>query len=205
LTQKLYEFRLNDIEVIYSKKSIYPWQGALLWSYEKKGDEPFPVIQIRKKGILNEEEILAHELVHAARFAFKEPFFEEMLAYQTSSNKFYKILGPLFLFQIEPLLFLLLSFISFLGVIYLEKLYLLWLPLLAFAILCLRLTLLHSLFFLARKNLKKEGALNPLAVLLRLSDREIIQSALFSPKKILQKKKKDLRLQEILPNYIPFT
>lgn len=205
ITEKLYQFRLNDVEIIYSKKSIYPWQGALLWSYEEKGEEPFPVIQIRKKGIYNEQEILAHELVHAARFSFKEPFFEEMLAYQTSSSKLYRFFGPLFMFQLEPLLFLLLSFTSFLGIIFLENLCFLWIPPLIFAILLLRLTLLHTLFLLAKKHLKQEGVLNPLAILLRLSDKEIIQSAFFSPKKILQKKKKDLRLQEILPNYFPFT
>ncbi len=205
LTEKLYQFRLENIEIIYSNKSIFPWQGALLWSYQRKEEEPFPVIQIRKKGISNEVEILAHELVHAARFAFKEPFFEEMLAYQTSSNKLYRLFGPLFMFEKEPLICLLLSFASFLAVVYLENLTLLWIPFLTFSILLIRLTLLHTFFYLAKKHITKAGALHPLAVLLRLSDKEIIQSALSSPKKIFQKKKRDLRLKEILPHYFPFT
>ncbi|MES2199412.1 MAG: hypothetical protein V4489_04515 [Chlamydiota bacterium] len=205
LTERLYQFRLETVKVLYSKKSISPWQGALLWSYQKKGEDPFPVIQIRKKGLINEDEILAHELVHAARFTFKEPLFEEMLAYQTSSNRLYRIFGPLFIFEKEPLFFLFLSFISFFGVIYLENLYLLWLPFLAFSILVTRLAFLHALFYLAKKHIKEAGASHPLAVLLRLSDKEIIQSALFSPKKIFLKKKKDLRLEQILPNYFPST
>lgn len=203
LTEKLYQFRLETVKIIYSKKSISPWQAALLWSYQEERDDPYPVIQIRKKGIVNEHEILAHELVHAARFAFKEPFFEEIIAYQTSSNKLYRFFGPLFMFEKEPLLYLLLSFGSFFGIVYLETLSFLWVPLLTLSILLIRLTLLQTLFFLAKKHIKQAGALCPLAVLLRLSDKEIIITALSSFQKILRTKKKDLRFQEIVPYYIP--
>lgn len=200
LTEKIYQFRLENIKVLYSKESIFPWQGALLWSYQRKGENPFPVIQIRKKGLSNENEILAHELVHAARFAFKEPFFEEMLAYQTSSKKLYRLFGPLFIFEKEPFLYLLLSFSSFLSVIFFENLYLLWVPSLFLAVLLLRLSFLHGIFYLAKKHIKQAGAPNPLAVLLRLSDKEIFQTAFFKNKKIFQGKKKNLRVK-ILSNY----
>ncbi len=197
LTEKLYQFRLETIQVLYSKESIFPWQGALLWSYQRKGEESFPVIQIRKKGLFNESEILAHELVHAARFAFKEPFFEEMLAYQTSSKKLYRLFGPLFIFEKEPLFYLLLSFASFLSVIFFENLYLLWIPSLTLSVLLLRLAFLHTIFYLAKRRIKQAGAPNPLAILLRLSDKEIFQAAFFSAKKIFQNNKKDLRFKII--------
>ncbi len=189
LTYKIFEFRLEQVGIFYDTKSLSPWQGALLWSYEKKDKRPFPVIQIRKKGIQNETEIVAHELVHAARFSFKEPLFEEILAYRTSSSFLYRFFGPLFLFRQEPLFFLLISFFSFFSVIYFDTLLPLKILLSVLVFFGVRLIFLQTVFELAKKNIKKNGGSNPLAVLLRLSDREIFTLAFFPFSDFLKKLK----------------
>ena len=193
ITQDLYQFTLKEALVLYSDKSLSLWEGAVLWAYFDENGDSYPVIQMRtnyKKGFLRfykEEEILAHELVHAARFAFKEPFFEEMLAYKTSKNFFPRFFGPLFIFRLESFLFLGLIIMSFLGFAILEWTLLLWLPFLFLACLLLRLVCLHSIFSLAKAHLKKVGTKEPLAALLRFSDKEIWQSALIRLRHIKKK------------------
>ena len=184
ITESLYQFSLKDIPVCYSNKSLSLWEGAVLWTYFDENGDPYPVIQMRgnyKKGFLRlykEEEILAHELVHAARFAFNEPFFEEMFAYKTSKNFFPWFFGPLFIFRMESFLFIALVILSFLGFVILEWAIFLWLPFLFFTCLLIRLVVLHSVFFLAKKYLGKKGERTPLAALFRLSDRAICKAAL---------------------------
>ena len=93
--------------ILYDDASLLPWQGALLWEYETEDGKKYPVIQLRKTTpkfffkFYKKEEMFLHELVHAARFDFKQPLFEEMFAYQTSSSRFQRILGPLFLYPLE--------------------------------------------------------------------------------------------------------
>ncbi len=183
ITESLYLFRLKDVPVFCSNKSLPPWEGAVLWTYFDEREAPYPVIQMRnnyKKGFLRfykEEEILAHELVHAARFSFKEPFFEELFAYKTSKNFFPRLLGPLFVFRIESLLFVGLVITSFLGFIFLEWTIFLWLPFVFLSYLLVRLAALHLIVSLAKSYIERSGSKHPLAVLLRLSDKEIWQAA----------------------------
>lgn len=201
ITEKLYRFQLKQIPIFYSKKSLFPWQAGMLWSYQRLSDPPFPVIQIRKQGHPKEVEMLAHELVHAARFSFKEPFFEEFLAYQTSSSKLYRFWGPIFIFQQEPLICIIIFWLSFFSFAYLEKSFFLWIPFfLSFALLA-RLLCLHAVFFLAKQKIRKGGVQNELPLLLRLSDKEIFQMAILGPLKFLKKNQKDLRLSELFQNY----
>jgi len=205
LTYALYRFRLREVRVIEEKESLLPWQGAMIWSYNREGEEPFPVIQLGGKRFVKKSEMLAHELVHAARFSFKEPFFEEILAYQTSSNFFYKFFGPLFIFEKEPLLYLASSLLSFFCFVYFENVFFFKIPSILLGLALLRLTFLQALFYFAKKHVKEAGAEAPSAVLLRLSDKEIFKAAFLSPKKLLNKlsrtKEQDLRLKEVLPHY----
>jgi hypothetical protein len=205
LTYNLYRFRLQNISVIEEKKSLLPWQGAVLWSYQRDGGEPFPVIQLGKKRLRKRSEMLAHELVHASRFSFKEPFFEEILAYQTSNTFFYRFFGPLFIFEKEPLLYLATSFISFFCFIVFENEIFFEIPSFLLGIFLLRLVVLQTLFYFAKKHVLKAGAKAPLAVLLRLSDKEIVKAAFLPPKNLLRKltsgKSTDLRLKEVVPHY----
>jgi len=104
------------IPMTFSNKGLLPWQGAALWIF---GDH-VPLIQLRKgfkKGkylIYSKEEVLKHETLHALRVAFNEPRFEEILAYQSSTSKWRRFLGPLFRKPMHAVLFLTLIFISLL-------------------------------------------------------------------------------------------
>lgn len=92
----LFGLCIDWIDVRYSNKNLPFWEGAALWT----GEECY--VQLRK-GFktgrylgYQREEVLAHEAVHAARIAFDEPRFEEVLAYRTSKSSLRKWGGPLF-------------------------------------------------------------------------------------------------------------
>ena len=94
--EELFAFSSKEIFVIQNNRGLWPWQGAVLWSYTTQDGYVFPVIQVRKTtSLASLEEIYAHECVHMARFAFQEPWFEEILAYQTSKRAWRRFLGPL--------------------------------------------------------------------------------------------------------------
>ena len=190
LSIPLYDIYELEAFILYKNDSLPLWQGAVLWEYQTLEGKKYPVIQLRKtfSNIYKKEELLAHELVHAARFAFNEPFFEEMLAYQTSPYAFRRFFGPLFIYPFESALFALtclappfisLYFDSFLGS---------WILLSLAFFLFTRLLILHGFFTLCKRNLEKAGVLSKfsLAVMVRLSDREIIKTALSSKKKTLK-------------------
>lgn len=160
-TWEVFRFRLESIPMIVCSKRMAFLEAASLWVYGE-GKERYPVIHMRKKcpSWICEEEVLAHELVHAARIGFQSIFFEEILAYQTSFSAWRRWGGPCLLFAWEGYVLLALSWIS-----------VSWA--LGFAgYLGVRLLVLQALFFLAKRKLCKQG-LDPLPCLLRLADREI--------------------------------
>lgn len=209
LSVPLYDLYGLEAFVIHSNEDLLPWQGAVLWEYTEENGGKYPVIQLRKRYLkpYQKEELLAHELVHCVRSAFKEPIFEEMLAYRTSPSRFRRFFGPLFMYPFESAVFAALCFLaplisiitdSFLGIgILLSTLFLF----------TSRLLILHFLFFLCRQKLEKAGVLpkSSLAVMVRLSDREIIKTALCAKRKTLEyfvsQGKKEPRLQEIVRIY----
>lgn len=213
LTESLYGFRLENAQIIYSNNSLLPWQGALLWTYFTEEGTPFPVIQMRESYrkkifcLYDPKEILAHELLHAARFAFKEPLFEEVFAYKTSKSWFRRFFGPLFIFPIEPTIFILLSVIGSLGFVFFDCYFCFWTPFLFLIYLFLRLLLIQSLFCLAENRLKKTGVLHSIVpFMVRLSDWEIIKFAFSSNKSInrtfcLKRKEGSIRYKEVFPFY----
>lgn len=214
ITSHLYDFRFTKIPYLEEKKSLLPWQGAVLWEYISSNGIKFPVIQLNPKittGFLSpytKEEVLAHELVHTARFAFKEPLFEEIFAYQTSPGRFRRFFGPLFLYPIEPLLFICSSLIPFvfswmdsfeIGLILFLSFFLFFF---------LRLLTLQWIFQRAKKLLQKMGvsSKNCLPILIRLSDLEILKTAFRSPEKTKEyfktQSEKEDRLKVILHSYL---
>jgi hypothetical protein len=212
LSVPLYDLCGIEACVIYSKDSLWPWQGAVLWDYETKEGDRYPVLQLRKNlfKMYKKEEVLAHELVHFVRFSFKEPFFEEMLAYQTSPQFFRRFMGPLFIYPLESVIFAFVSllapivsivFDSFLGVLLL---------LIIFGFFLVRLLVLHGIFSLCARKLKKAGVKSSfcLPVMLRLSDKEIVQTAFRSIKDTIDYFEKqaeiELRVSEILRSYFTF-
>jgi hypothetical protein len=56
----------------------------------------FPTLQTKSLWGNSLTDILHHESIHAAREAFNEPQFEEVLAYSISSSPWKRFLGPLF-------------------------------------------------------------------------------------------------------------
>jgi len=102
------------IPMTYSNRGLLPWQGAALWVFGEK----IPLIQLRKgfkKGrflFYSRDEVLNHETLHALRVAFNEPRFEEILAYEHSTSRWRRFLGPLFRKPSHALFFISLMLIS---------------------------------------------------------------------------------------------
>lgn len=213
LTQSLYDFQCEEFFVLYSDDSLRSWQGAVLWEYESKQGDKYPVVQLRKSfsngflGLYDQEEILAHELVHVARFAFKEPLFEEILAYQTSKCFFRRFFGPLFLYPFESALLAIFSLMAPIFSLFFESFWGVFLLIFLFCFFLIRLFLLQSLFLISRKKIEKMGVSSAfsLAVILRLSDIEIVKAAISSPLKTREewknKAEKDPRFKVILNSY----
>lgn len=93
---------------ITTKKGLPFWFGAMTWIYEHEGYQ-IPILELpKKKGYIPQSELIAHEYIHFLRANFHEPRFEEILAYQTSSSKWRRYLGPFFERPWESYLFLIL-------------------------------------------------------------------------------------------------
>ncbi len=178
------------LDVFYDNKKLPFWQAAATWI-----EDDTPRIQLKKKNLLgySTEEILSHEAVHAVRFAFDEPRFEEILAYHTSKNKFRRFFGPIFQHSWESTLFVVLVLASLIP-------YLKLLPWVFLTYLLVRLIRNQKTFSECKKNLS-------LSIMLRLTDKEI---ALFSKWEnilpyINQAKDKSLRWRMIYVNYFEET
>ncbi len=213
LSVPLYDLYELEAFVIHSNEDLLPWQGAVLWEYTEESGGKYPVIQLRKSfsrlylKLYQKEELLAHELVHCVRNSFKEPVFEEMLAYQTSPSRFRRFFGPLFMYPFESAVFAAICFLAPLISVSTDSFWGLGILLSTLCLFTTRLLALHFLFFLCRQKLEKAGVLpkSSLAVMIRLSDREIIKTALRAPQKTLEyftsQGEKDLRLKEIVRAY----
>lgn len=164
ITQKLFSFSPDWVEVCFTNQGLLPWQGGCTLI-----EGHFIKIQLRKAflykkkiyGIYSRDELIAHEFVHAARMAFEEPLFEEILAYRTSTTRFRRYWGPLFRSSFESFVFVLCLAGAFVNPLY--TIGLLLGPLYYIG----RLVRLQNIFRRALKRL-------PLSELVRLSDKEII-------------------------------
>lgn len=165
ITRHLFGFSVDWVPVFYSNQKLPFWEGAAIWIGET------PSIQLRenfKKGSYlgyRREEVLAHEAVHAARVAFEEPRFEEILAYQTSKSRLRRWAGPLFRKPWESALFMVLLVLAFLGYC--------WIPLAVLGWLSVRLTWAQ---WTLQRCLKKL----PLSLIVCLTDTEIRKFARLS-------------------------
>lgn len=108
LTRRLFDIVPNWIPGFLSNKGLPFWQGAAAWISED--EMQLPLIQI-KPGIRSNE-VLAHEALHAVRMAYNESCFEEFFAYQTSSLKWKRWLGPIFRTSKESYVFIASLFVS---------------------------------------------------------------------------------------------
>lgn len=200
------------VEVGYDKKGLLPWEGAATWI---EGNQCR--IQLKPSRIARlypEEEVIAHEKIHAVRLMFDEPRFEEILAFRTSKNRFRRYFGPLFSRPAETKG--LMGWLLGCWILYWIEIvfdltwgaeYFLWASLLPVSFFLFRLARSQKTFSNALSQLEKVTK-NPLAVALRLTDREIEQCSHASSEDIIayfeKGKEKDLRLRQIFLAY-PFS
>lgn len=205
LAKKLFDIEPDWIETKYDNTNLRLWEGGCTWI-----DGPHITVQLRKEFLkkrsylgYHEEEILAHELVHAVRGAFHEPIFEEILAYQSSPSRFRCFLGPLLRSSKEAFILIAHSLACLLAVLFeffQAALILSFFILASFGI--LRLLRFQTIFLRTKKSLgtilKKESIL---PVMLRLTDKEIIRFSKMKGEEILayanKMKKNHLRWQQI--------
>ncbi len=113
----LFDISANCIAMIYSSEGLSMFEGAATHMLVIP-PYIFPLVQLReifykKKKFLiyHEDEILAHEAVHASRVALDSTKYEEIFAYLTSSSYFRKIFGPIIDSSNESMFFVFLVFI----------------------------------------------------------------------------------------------
>jgi hypothetical protein len=111
ITEKLYRFSINWVPGFFLSETVGPlWAGYAIHIPE----EHLAVFLIRKNFaakkrwfIYRREELMAHELCHAARSPLKDFAFEEFFAYQTAPSRIRRYLGNCFRTQLDALLFVL--------------------------------------------------------------------------------------------------
>lgn len=202
IVQCLFDVCPNWVK-IESTNRLHFWEAAATYIEENQGVF-VPTVQMKKRGIplwCSQEEILAHELIHATRIAFKESFFEEVLAYKTSRKWFRRYFGPIFFHPKETVLFLFLLVGSWCYqlrcLFFLDDLpsLALWIPCVLTGLLIARVVIVQVVFSLCLKKIHKllEQSDKVLGFALRLSDREIIDFAFKSldkMRKYMEKAKK---------------
>lgn len=174
LTYSDLDLDIDWLMLSVSKTKLSLWEPAATWIVELEGIS-IPVLQIKSNKHPLQEEILKHEAVHAARSAFNQPIYEEFLAYATSKSKWRKVLGPLFRSSKETIVFVVLSLLPLIGVVWLFLENLLYAPILMFlgyliGRLCINYRVFKKTLFNIQNVFEGESALK---IALRLSDREI--------------------------------
>ncbi|MEI8301541.1 MAG: hypothetical protein WCG10_08055, partial [Chlamydiota bacterium] len=148
-------------------KGLPFWEPAATWMIEKD-NVTIPLLQVKKRYKKMRPELLKHETVHIARSAFKEPIYEEFLAYATSKSKWRRFFGPIFRSTKESLFFVVLALLPSLTLWLLIPLgsYSLWL--------LVRLMIHQKIFKTSLDNLSKIFRIaSPLKIAIRLTDKEI--------------------------------
>jgi hypothetical protein len=196
ILNKIFHASPDWVQGTIGSKGLPFWEGAATWIEENAEGMRLCRIQLRETFLTRlypKDELIAHEMVHAMRVMFDEKRFEEILAYQTSKNRFRRYFGPLFSNPLEVSFFLALWLISW-GVYLAEMLFdvylggdlILCLPLLALGWGVIRLVRSQRLFSAALRNLgiALGNRVQPQAVAIRLTDAEIEQFAASTPQEI---------------------
>lgn len=191
-TWDLYRFSIRYVPGFYLTEKVgLLWGGCMIADVEND----FSLFLLRnvfrkKRKFLNycREELLAHELCHAARAALQDPVLEEYFAYQTSPSKLRRYLGNCFISERDAYLFLipvlLLPVAEFIRFRYLPgfPVWIFWLVALIYpAYLLIRNAVSRMQVKRAGKNLQRAGIKHISAVLFRMSYPEIKEFARKSP------------------------
>lgn len=207
LAKSLFDISPDWIPLFFSNFKLSFWQGGCAWIFQITDQSPTSaVLQLRRKFLTSpvlfpfyqRKEVIAHELVHAARMAFNEPKYEEILAYQTSQSKLRCWLGGIVQSQKEVWLFFFSLMMSSLG-LFLSiwsglpgddpLIWILWtLPFILIFLAFFRNIKKQRIFKKCLENLNKslKDPSKALAVMMRLTDEEIEKFSSFSPSEIIQ-------------------
>lgn len=92
------------VPLFFSNTQLKWWQAGCAWIFQLNNDSPTAAfLQLRASfrekthylGIYERSEVITHEMSHIGRMEFKEPQFEEIFAYQSSSSSWRRWLGGL--------------------------------------------------------------------------------------------------------------
>ncbi len=189
LAAELFDVDPDWVHLRYSDQRLRLWEGGCTWIELNQVTLQLRKIFEKKSHYLgySKEEITAHELVHVVRSGFEEPVFEEILAYQTSSSPLRRWLGPIFRSSKESTIFIITLFAAFFASLF--ALFQFFVYLGAFGLLAYgvyRLFKAQRTFSKARKNLAKVvGVEKALAVMVRLTDREISRFSKMEKERII--------------------
>jgi hypothetical protein len=184
ITGKLYCFTIDWVPGFFLSQSIgWLWAGYAIYIPE----EHITVFLIRKSFkrkkkwlIYRREELLAHELCHAARSPLRDRRYEEHFAYQTAPSIIRRYIGNCFRTQTDAVLFLFPVLILLAAQIletftaFAPPMWLLWIAALAFPFFLLTRNQLGRICYnRAAGALAKIGIVNTAPVLFRCTSDEI--------------------------------
>ncbi len=208
LAHDLFDISPDWVGVVYDNKGLKVWEGACTWIGEEI------TLQLKKayhkkNSFLgySYDELIAHELVHVVRSGFEEPVFEEILAYQSSTSSFRRFCAPLFRSTKETNFFMV-ALAAFVGSSFFEAAQ--GFALIGFCLLIIagfvRLTHTQRTFAKAKNKLIELVSEDKvLAVMVRLTDREIIRFSKMSSHEIAayaqKMSKNQIRWQQIFGAY----
>lgn len=211
LAKKMYDIEPDWVWMVFDNKGLRFWEGACTWNKQDLITLQLNKAFQKKKRYFgySYEEVVAHELVHVVRGSFEEPIFEEILAYRSSPSAFRRFFAPLFRTAQESLFFMVTLALCLIATFF-EHFQIIALTFLMCLLTGALLRLLWSqrTFTRAKRTLSKMvGKEKVLAVMLRLTDREIIRFAKINDKELTAYAKKmaktQMRWQQIISAYFP--
>ncbi len=187
--KRLFDIEPDWVHIRYSDQRLRLWEGGCTWIEADQVTLQLRKVFEKKKRYLgySREEIFAHELVHVVRNGFEEPVFEEVLAYQTSPSWLRRFFGPIFRSPKESLFFVGALFIMLLSTLFATFQTFVYLGTLSFVSYgTFRLIRTQRIFARAREQIAQiVGKQRALAVMIRLTDREIIRFSTMEKEQIV--------------------
>lgn len=192
-TEQAYGFSIRWVPGFFPEKEFGPlWGGCAVWQEE----EPVPVIVIRRNFlkaqkwfIYDRQELISHELSHAARMPLMDGALEEHFAYALSKKRLRRALGNCFQKDTDAIFFVLPALLLALVQTLITVFQWTWLPIFPFWILALawpvflliRNAVQTGKYRAARNHLKMAGFPYPERILYRSIYSEICTFAKTRP------------------------
>jgi hypothetical protein len=221
LLSKIFNTTPDWVQIETGSKGLFFWEGAATWIEENAEGVRSCKVQLKDTLLTRlypKEELIAHEIVHAMRLMFDEKRFEEVLAYQTSKNRFRRYFGPFFSDPTESKCFIALLLASW-AIYWVEGIFnvhlggssVLFLPLCALGWGVFRVRRSQRVLSAALRNLEAVVGQRapPLAIAICLTDSEIEQFATSTPEEIhtfaAKAKEHSLRWRQLFVTYFSET